>query len=214
MRVLELTRRQEAILGIVKSEGPITSEQIAGRLQLTRATLRPDLAILTMAGLLEARPRVGYYYTGKSPNEVVAAQVRRYKVGEVQSRPVVVNDQVSVHDAIVTMFLEDVGTLFVVREGGVLEGIISRKDLLKMALGSQEMRNLPVSVIMTRLPKIITTFPEEAVWEAARKLVDHEVDALPVVESVAGGQKGDVLVVGRFSKTTVTRLFVEICERR
>ncbi|HIE12404.1 MAG TPA: transcriptional regulator [Desulfotomaculum sp.] len=211
---MELTRRQETILGIVKSEGPITSEQIADRLQLTRATLRPDLAILTMAGLLEARPRVGYYYTGKSPNEVVAARVRRYKVGELQSRPVVVNDQVSAHDAIVTMFLEDVGTLFVVREGGILEGIVSRKDLLKIALGGQEMRELPVSVIMTRLPKIVTTSPEEPVWEAAGKLVDHEVDTLPVVEAVAGGQKGDLLVVGRFSKTTVTRLFVEICERR
>ena len=26
----------------------------------------PDLAILTMGGILDARPRVGYFYTGKS----------------------------------------------------------------------------------------------------------------------------------------------------
>jgi len=62
---LELTRRQETILEIVKKSGPITGEQIAEKLSLTRATLRPDLAILTMSGLLEARPRVGYYYSGR-----------------------------------------------------------------------------------------------------------------------------------------------------
>jgi len=211
---LELSRRQEAILGIVKAEGPITSEQIAERLKLARATLRPDLAILTMAGLLEARPRVGYYYSGKSPGKVVAAGIRRFKVREFQSRPVVVNGQVSVYDAIVTMFLEDVGTLFVVRDRALLEGVVSRKDFLKIALGGQDIRALPVSVIMTRMPNIVTTSPEEPAWEAARKIVDHEVDALPVVEPADGEMRGALRVVGRFSKTNVTRLFIEIGERR
>ena len=66
MSTIELNKRQEQILEIVKDNGPITGEQIAERLNLTRATLRPDLAILTMAGFLDARPRVGYFYTGKS----------------------------------------------------------------------------------------------------------------------------------------------------
>lgn len=210
---MELTRRQEAILGIVKAEGPITSGQIAERLKLARATLRPDLAILTMAGLLKARPRVGYYYSGKSSGEVVASEIHRFRVRDIQSRPVVVGDQLSVYDAIITMFLEDVGTVFVVREKGVLEGVISRKDLLKVALGAQDIRLLPVSVVMTRMPKIITTSPDELAWEAARKLVVHEIDALPVVEPV-GDPPGALQVVGRFSKTNATRLFVEIGERR
>ena len=51
MSPIELNKRQDAILQIVKDNGPITGEQIAERLHLTRATLRPDLAILTMAGL-------------------------------------------------------------------------------------------------------------------------------------------------------------------
>ncbi|MEW6171751.1 MAG: helix-turn-helix transcriptional regulator [Bacillota bacterium] len=211
---MEITRRQETILGIVKAEGPITSEQIAERLKLTRATLRPDLAILIMAGLLEARPRVGYYFSGKSPNDVIATKIQRIKVAEFQSRPVVITEHASVHDAIITMFLEDVGTLFVVREGGFLEGVVSRKDLLKMAFGGQDVRKLPVHVAMTRMPNVVTTSPEESAWEAARKIVEHEVDALPVVEPAEGGTKGDVLVVGRFSKTNVTALFVEIGERR
>ncbi|MEJ7543235.1 helix-turn-helix domain-containing protein, partial [Staphylococcus intermedius] len=61
--VIELIKRQQQIIEIVKSNGPITGEHIADRLSLTRATLRPDLAILTMSGILEARPRVGYYYS-------------------------------------------------------------------------------------------------------------------------------------------------------
>ncbi|MDE9438310.1 helix-turn-helix domain-containing protein [Staphylococcus xylosus] len=63
--VIELSKRQQQIVEIVKNNGPITGEHIAERLSLTRATLRPDLAILTMSGILEARPRVGYYYSGK-----------------------------------------------------------------------------------------------------------------------------------------------------
>ena len=62
---MKLTKRQENILEIVTNYGPITGERIAEMLSLTRATLRPDLAILTMSGLLEARP--GWVtYSGKS----------------------------------------------------------------------------------------------------------------------------------------------------
>ena len=53
---MELNKRQTEILEIVKADGPITGEQIAERLHLARATIRPDLAILTMAGFLDARP--------------------------------------------------------------------------------------------------------------------------------------------------------------
>ncbi len=53
---MKLNERQKKILQIVKENGPITGEQIAAALSLTRATLRPDLSILTMTGMLEARP--------------------------------------------------------------------------------------------------------------------------------------------------------------
>ena len=59
--MIKLSKRQDEILRIVKESGPITGQQIAEKLSLTRAALRPDLAILTMAGNLDARPRVGYF---------------------------------------------------------------------------------------------------------------------------------------------------------
>jgi len=141
-------------LQIVKDYGPITGESIAEKLNLTRATLRPDLAILTMAGYLEARPRVGYFYTGKTGTQLFADKIKKLKVEDYQSIPVVVNENVSVYDAIVTMFLEDVGTLFVVDEESLLAGVLSRKDLLRASIGKQELTAIPVNIIMTRMPNI------------------------------------------------------------
>lgn len=206
---MELTRRQTAILEIVKRNGPITGEHIAERLSLTRATLRPDMAILTMTGLLEARPRVGYFYSGKTPERIIADKLRQIKVAEVKSVPVVVSEQCSIYDAVVTIFIEDVSTLFVVKEGGFLEGVVSRKDLLKSTLGSQDVQKLPVGVIMTRMPNIITVEPEDSVWMAAKKLIAHEIDAVPVVRMAVNtdGEQG-MEVIGRLSKTNITRLFV------
>lgn len=77
VRAIELNQRQEQIVQIVKNNGPITGEKIAERLNLTRATLRPDLAILTMAGYLDARPRVGYFYTGKSSTQLLSDSIKK-----------------------------------------------------------------------------------------------------------------------------------------
>ena len=151
---MELNKRQTEILEIVKGNGPITGEQIAERLSLARATIRPDLAILTMAGYLDARPRVGYFYSGKKPVQSVADSMIGMKVGDFQSIPVVVAENVSVYDAICHMFLEDVGTLFVVDESSLLTGVLSRKDLLRTSLGNNELDKIPVHVIMTRMPNI------------------------------------------------------------
>lgn len=210
---MKLTKRQENILEIVSNYGPITGERIAEMLTLTRATLRPDLAILTMSGLLEARPRVGYFHSGKSRYRVVAEKLNSVLVDSVKSVPIVVSEKCFVYDAVVTMFIEDVGTLFVVREGGLLEGVISRKDLLKTTLGGHDIQKLPVKVVMTRMPNLVLTTPEETVWLAAKKIITHEVDALPVVRKVnlADGSEG-LEVVGRLSKTNITRLFVELGE--
>ncbi len=208
---MELTKRQEQIVKIVKNEGPITGSKIAAKLSLIRSTLRPDLAILTMAGILEARPRVGYYYAGKTPNNFIAEAIQKITVGDVKSVPVVIKADATVYDAVVTMFLEDVGTLFVVREKGVLDGIISRKDLLKATMGGADIHKMPISVVMTRMPNLITTTPEEPILVAAEKLTGREVDSLPVVRVLLTGNGSEELeVIGRVTKTTITRFFVEL----
>ncbi|MHB8157597.1 MAG: CBS domain-containing protein [Desulfocucumaceae bacterium] len=182
-------------------------------MSLTRATLRPDMAILTMSGALGARPRVGYFYSGRTPDRMVAEKLHKVKVGTIKSVPVVVEESSSVYDAVVAMFISDVGTLFVVRDGGFLEGVISRKDLLKITLGSHDIHKLPVGVIMTRMPNVIYTDQDESVWTAAKKILNHEIDALPVVKAVQDQEgKTGLEVVGRLSKTNIARVFVELGE--
>lgn len=212
MIVIDLTPRQQSILEIAKAEGPITGKQIAEKLEVTRAALRADLALLTMAGLLGARPRVGYYYTHKDPSDYIAGILGSISVEEVHSTPVVVRETCSVYDAIVTMFVEDVGTVFVVSEGGFLEGIISRKDLLKTSMGQKDLNELPVKIVMTRMPNLIITTPEESVLRAAQKLLTHQVDCLPVVNIINLDNIEKQQVVGRFTKTNITRLFVQLAD--
>ncbi|WP_188622822.1 helix-turn-helix transcriptional regulator [Caldalkalibacillus thermarum] len=211
---MELTDRQEKIIQIVKDEGPITGESIAEKLNVTRATLRPDLAILTMAGILDARPRVGYFYTGKTTMQAIGASIKNKKVKDYKSIPVLVKENTSVYDAICTMFLEDVGTLFVVNENNDLAGVVSRKDLLRTAIGKHNLEDIPVSIIMTRMPNIILTYPDESLHEAASKLIRYQIDALPVVkpkQKADNNQKENKYeVVGRITKTTITRAYVDL----
>lgn len=209
MITIDLTKRQEQILQIVKDKGPITGESIAEILNLTRATLRPDLAILTMAGYLEARPRVGYYYAGKSGNRLLSEKLRKLKVKEYKAPPIIVDENTKTYDAIVTLFLEDVGTLYVVNKDRHLAGVISRKDLLRATIGNKNYEDVPVSVIMTRMPNIITVSPEDTLFEAAMKLLEYQIDSIPVVLPIEG-KKHAYEVIGRFTKTTITRAFVEL----
>ncbi|MDT9025476.1 MULTISPECIES: helix-turn-helix transcriptional regulator [Rossellomorea] len=206
---MELNKRQEHILQIVKDNGPITGEQIADQLNLTRATLRPDLAILTMAGYLDARPRVGYFYTGKTGTQLLTENLNKIYVKDYQSIPVVVNENVSVYDAIVTMFLEDVGTLFVVDANTYLVGVLSRKDLLRASIGKQELSTLPVNIIMTRMPNITVCEKDDQLIGVAKDLIHKQIDSVPVIKKT---DKGDLEVIGRITKTNITKAFVALAD--
>lgn len=206
---IQLSERQEKILDIVKENQPITAEAIAKRLKLTRGTLRPDLAILTMSGILDARPKVGYFYTGKTSLSFVSDKIKSIKVSDIKSVPIVVDEEVSTYDAMVTLFLEDVSSIFVT-SNGFLTGVISRKDFLKNAIGGVDLNMIPVGVIMTRMPNIVVATPEENALEAAIKLINHEVDSIPVVEKIIEDGKEEFKIIGKISKTTITRLFVEL----
>jgi DeoR family transcriptional regulator, catabolite repression regulator len=208
---IKLTQRQEEILQIVRLHGPIPGQQIADKLSLARATLRPDLAILTMTGNLEARPRVGYIYNKASNLQQSASELINQPVSKYKAHPIVIQKSRSVYDAIVTLFLEDVGTLYVVNNEGHLAGVVSRKDLLRASLGSKNLEDLPVNVIMTRMPNIITLRQEETLSDAAKKMNDFHIDSLPVVQEIEPNSH-TYHVIGRVTKTTITRAFLEMIE--
>lgn len=204
---MEFNERQRHIIEIVKKYEPITSEKIASLLNVTRSTLRTDLSILTKTHVLEARPKVGYCYVGDQMPSQLLSEAKKISVSDVMSRSVAVDEKVSIYDAIVTMFLEDVGTIFVLSDNH-LAGVISRKDFIKTAIGGGDMKSIPVGMIMTRMPNIVVADQNETIILAARKLMDHEIDCMPVVEQTAEPHKFKVL--GRISKTNVTEYFVDM----
>jgi CBS domain-containing protein len=209
--MIELSDRQEKIVEIVKECGPITGEKIAELLAVTRAALRPDLAVLTMSGFLEAKPRVGYTFRTEGAENQIRRVLNQYRVRDIQSRPVIVKETCSIYDAIVTLFVEDTGSIFVVDNDNFLSGVVSRKDFLKTTLGQADIHKVPVSVIMTRMPNIITTNIDETVIDAVKKVVEHEVDSLPVVRCFLDAEGDEKLeVVGKVTKTNIARLLLDI----
>ncbi|MFE5324282.1 helix-turn-helix transcriptional regulator [Paenibacillus sp. NPDC056579] len=202
------------IVEIIKQHSPITGEQIAEMLGLSRPTLRSDLALLVMLGYVDAKPKVGYSPgSAMSTGSQASRKLQTMKVKDVQSMPVIVRENASVHDAVVSLFMENVGSLIVVDEENCLSGVISRKDLLKFTLGNTAAASMPVSMVMTREPNVIHAEPDETVIDAARKMIHHQVDSLPVVvrskqESVQGRNRWEV--VGRVTKTIMTQILLEL----
>lgn len=158
---------------------------------------------------MAARPRVGYSYNGLDKMEFLMKGLMRKKVKDYHSLPISIREETSVYDCIVQLFLDDVGTIFVINEKGFLEGVISRKDLLKATIGNTDIKNLPVSVIMTRMPKIITASMDDTLITIAQKIVENEVDSLPVVEEIISDGQPVLQVLARVSKTNITRAFLD-----
>jgi len=209
--IIALSSRQKRIAEIVRLDGPITGEHIAERLNVTRAALRSDLAILVMGGILDARPKVGYFYTGKNTLGMLMEEISGIKVADMQSVPVAINSDKTAYEAVITMFLEDVGSVMVLDENRLLAGVVSRKDLLKAAINNTDLKTLPVVMVMTPLSKMIVAEEEDSVASAARKLIDNEIDCLPVVRATDEGKRSYTLV-GRITKTNFTRLLVDLAE--
>lgn len=205
---VKLSKRQEQIAQIVREEGPVTGSVIAEHLEVTRSALRSDLSVLTMLGVLDARPNVGYYYVGLSKETQTAERLKSFLVSDVLSQAVVVNGDTSLYDTIVTLFTEDVGTILVC-DGSYLVGVVSRKDLLRASMGQTDSHTMPISMIMTPVSKVISVEPTDTLVEAAQKMIDYEVDCLPVVVREDIGNKKRLKVVGRVSKTTVAKVFLE-----
>jgi len=211
-KAIELTGRQREIIAIVKQHAPITGEQIAESLGLSRPTIRSDLSVLMMLGLIDAKPKVGYFL-GKafSPEGKLNLRLKEIKVKEAMSRPAAIRENATVHDAVFTMFLEQSSMLTVTDDAGGLTGVVTVKDLLKVAFGNPNASSIPVQMVMTRQPRVVTVTPEDMVLEAAAKMIEHQVSALPVVRSREGeDDHKPPELIGKISKTNVVQLLVDV----
>ena len=193
---MDLTERQKKILTMLKEKSLLSGDEIAKNLNVTKSALRTDFSILTTLKLIISKQNKGYSYNN---NKCTIIKVKDYMSSQNS-----IDIRTSVYDAIIHLFNYDLGTLVVV-ENEKLVGIISRKDLLKAALNGKNIEKTPVSMIMTRMPNIIHCFEDDNIIEAIEKLIKHEIDSLPVLRK----EKGKLSLVGRFTKTNVTKLFYQ-----
>ena len=140
---MNLSKRQKFIINLVKEGQPVTGDKLAEKLGVTRTALRADLAILTTTGILEAKPKVGYIYSTKKRDDISLDYINNIKVEEIMSRPAIMNENTTIYDAIVYLFLDDVGTVFI-ESNGYLVGAVSRKDFLKVCIGGTDIHKVPV----------------------------------------------------------------------
>lgn len=198
-----MTERQRKIAEIVKEREPITGEDIALELGVTRSALRTDFSILVKDKIIKSRVKKGYYYVEKAQPKLIK---------DIMSPPIIVEQTSSVYETIVNMFTEDVGNIFVVQNNSLV-GVVSRKDLLKTAIGQNDIAKIPVGMIMTRMPNVVYTEENETILEGVKKLIHHQIDSLPVVKIKKDKNSINYIVVGRVTKTNTTKLLMEILEK-
>ena len=192
---MTLTERQHRILEIIKKKSPISGDEIAELLSLSKSALRTDFSILTKLNLVISKQNKGYIFN----NKCTLLEVKNYMSPQNS-----IDIKTTVYDAIIHLFNFDLGTLVVV-DKDILAGIIYRKDLLKSVLNNKNIEKTPVSMIMTRMPNIVYCFEDDSVLEATKKLIDHEIDSLPVLRR----ENGKISLVGRFTKTNVMKLYYQ-----
>ena len=196
---MTLTERQKEIIDIVKKYQPITGKEIGERLYLTRSALRTDFSILTGMKILESKPKIGYSYIEKKDSE---------KVKDIMGPSITVDTNLSVYETILNIFSKDVGTIFITDHDSLV-GVVSRKDLLKIAIGRTDIEKIPINIIMTRMPNIIYAEENESILESVKKLIKHQIDSLPVVRIEEKDGKKIYHTVGRLNKTNIAKLFKE-----
>jgi CBS domain-containing protein len=90
-------------------------------------------------------------------------------------------------EAVTKMVEHDISCLVVTDPDGHLAGIITRNDVLRGYLASDEWQHLPVGNYMTS--DVITVTPEDLLSTVANLLVDHHIHRVVVMREENGQQK-------------------------
>lgn len=203
MAVTQLTQRQNKIIQLLKAESPMTGETLATKLNISLATIRADLRLLTTIGILDARPKVGYAYQGENLLQMDSQKFFQTTIAAILLPPTEIKLTTSMEEVVTKLFLADVGSLYVLDDDGALVGLISRKDLLRASFTNRD-TTLPASIVMTRMPNVITVTADTSIIAASKLLLKHNVDSLPVVQNA-----GDTHVIGKITKNRIFKYLIE-----
>lgn len=180
---------------------------------MTRPTLRSDLALLVMLGLVDAKPKVGYL-PGRHPkyDSHIGNMLKKLTVADILSDPILISGDTTAYDAVLMLFQQNTGTLMVTGEEQELIGIVTRKDLLKVMLGHTDLHTVPVTMAMTRRAQMTTLAPEDTLLEAISKLIRHQVNCLPVLDEQCSSSTPIRELVGRVTKTDIMNAILSLTE--
>lgn len=200
---MELSPRQQQILAIVKAQQPLSGEKIAEELGISRATLRSDLSFLTLAGILQAAPKIGYTYAGSQIEPFLFDETFHTGISELMVPPLLIEQSTPIREAITNLFMYSVRAIFVVDEQKMLIGTLNQKDLLRGSLTTSNDQT-PVAVCMTRLANVVTVTPEMNILEVAQLMIQYDTEALAVVD-----QKNSRKIIGKITKSRILAYIVE-----
>ena len=121
------------------------------------------------------------------------------------SRVVTVGPQSSIHDLARRMKLEGIGAVVVSRDGQRVEGIVSESEIVRsLAEHGTRLLDKPVSDIM--LMSVVTCTAEDSVKEVARRMTQHRVRHLPVLEN---GRLAGIVSIGDVVKSRLDEMELE-----
>lgn len=206
---MEFSAREKQIIKLVQKYEPMTGDAIAHALAISKSTLRTELALLVKLGILISKTNVGYCYNNAFEENIRYDELKLAKVEEVMGVAVTALSTDTFTEVIAKLFLHDVGTVFIVDGENYLAGVVSRKDLLKIMIANHNAQHLPIAMAMTRMPNVIYTTPEDSILDPLRKITSHEIDCIPVVSMENDKYK----IIGKVSKTTIIRLFLDVLEK-
>lgn len=201
--LMQLTSRQKEIIQMLKQQSPMTGEEIANKLNLGVPTIRTDLRILSALELLTSRPKVGYSYQ-IPPTVAINAQKYDQPISEILLPSTEIHQDATLEEAVTTMFLADVGSLYVIDAEGTLVGLISRKDLLRASFTNKDAPDLVASIVMTRMPNIVTVNAKTSIRDAGKLLIKHNVDSLPVITDDDTAHP-----IGKITKNRIFKYFMD-----
>lgn len=193
---------------MLKVQNSASLNFLKSKMEIEENDLVRDLKILERLKLVREENN-RYYFHGEKYYNFFEHIIKNYPVENVMSMPVVMEETSSIYDAVVALFLKNVGSIYVSSEG-FLSGVVSRKDIIRSTIGDMDLSQTPISLIMTRMPNVVYANPKESIFDCAKKLVDYQVDSIPIVEEIDDKYR----VIGRFTKTNTTSIFVRLGENK
>ena len=152
---------------------------------------------------MEAKPKVGYTYNDSQAKSLDYTKLYSEPIQNILQKPTEIREDATLTEAVNTLFIEDVGSLYVIGDHQDLVGLISRKDLLRATLNNTNASLTLASTVMTRMPNIFTVTPDMSVLQTGQLLLDRKVDSLPVVD-----KQQPTKVVGKITKNRIFQHFI------